>query len=173
MVHHFGLSVLDAVWRLVATILGGGRHWCDSFVYEAVICPIIDILGSKEVRIQRIDSFIRAMDGQAIANEILNLDADRWVSRLGSYFNSDNYVSSDLEDDQHLEDEERDHAKVEKERLKSLIEDVWEVYQIGVINKNFSPFQRLLDRDVRWLTRAIVGKVMEIGVHLAIILQAL
>lgn len=144
MVHHFGLScmcrdesfqvqyrrlflmdesVLDAIWRLVASILGGGRHWCDNFIYEVVIFPMIDILGSKEVCIQRIDGFIHAMDGQAIANEILNLDVDRWVSRLGSYFNSDNYVSSDSEDDQDLEDEKRDHAKVEKERLKSLIED--------------------------------------------------
>lgn len=68
MVHHFGLSCLcrdetfqvqcrclfytdeggwDAVWRMVNTILGGGRHWCDGFVYEAVICPMVDILDSK------------------------------------------------------------------------------------------------------------------------------
>lgn len=70
MVHHFGLScmckdetfqmqcrrlinaegeVIDAVWRLVFTILGGGRHWCDGFIYEVVMCPMVDVLDSKEM----------------------------------------------------------------------------------------------------------------------------
>ncbi|GLJ27384.1 hypothetical protein SUGI_0537470 [Cryptomeria japonica] len=196
MVHHFGLSCMcrdksfqvqcrrlfhtddrvgDAVWRLVTSILGGGRHWCDGFVYEVVLCPMVDVLDSKETCIQKINGFICSMDGQAIANEILNLDLSNWVSLslLGLYFNSSNYISSDFEEDPDDEGEEYEQEKAEKERKKTLIEDAWEVYRIGVINRNLAPFQRMLDEGDGWLSMASVVKVVEIGEYLAIILQAL
>lgn len=111
MVHHFGLSCMcreesfqmqckrlfhtddrvgDVVWRLLTSILGSGKHWCDGFFYEAMLCPKVDVLDSKEACIQKIDGFIHSVDGHVIANKILDLDLSNWVSLLGLYFNSSN-----------------------------------------------------------------------------------
>lgn len=194
MVHHFSLSCMcreesfqmqyrrlfhtddrarDAVWRLVTSILGGGRHWCDGFIYEVMLCPMVDVHDLKEACIQKIDGFIHSVDGQAIANKILKLDLSSWVSLLGLYFNSSNYISSNSEEDPNDEEEEHVQAKVEKERKKTLIEDAWEVYRIRVINRNLSPLQRMLDAEDGLLSTASTMKVVEIGNYLAIILEAL
>lgn len=108
---------------------------------------MVDVLDSKEACIQKIDGFIRSVDGQVVANQILNLDLSNWVSMLGLYFNLNNYVSLESEEDPDDEEEENIQAKVEKERKNTLIEDAWEVYRIGVINKNLAPFQRMLDAE--------------------------
>ncbi|GLJ22814.1 hypothetical protein SUGI_0430090 [Cryptomeria japonica] len=99
MVHHFGVSCLcreeliqaqcsrlfqandvlwNVVWWVANGILGANQHWCEGFVYEAVIFPMVDIFDSKEATIQRIDSFVCPSDGLAPGNAILELDSDCW-----------------------------------------------------------------------------------------------
>ncbi|GLJ44785.1 hypothetical protein SUGI_0942070 [Cryptomeria japonica] len=92
MVHHFGVSFLcreesiqaqcsqlfqandvlwNVVWQVANGLLGGNQHWCDGFVYEAVICPMVDIFDSKEATIQRIDEFVCPSNGPNAAILIL------------------------------------------------------------------------------------------------------
>ncbi|GLJ13651.1 hypothetical protein SUGI_0217260 [Cryptomeria japonica] len=92
------------------------------------------------------------MDGQVVANEILNLDAMGWNSVLGIYFNPNNYVSSDSEEESDVPEEEnsdRERRRAEKERKTNEIDEAWEVCRIRVI------------------------KAVQFGNHLAVILQAL
>lgn len=96
---HIDERVTDAVWRLAFASLGGGRHWCDGFIYEAVIFPMVDVLASKEMCIQNIDGFIRTIDGQVVANEILDLDSDKWASLLCLYFNAANYIPAESDEE--------------------------------------------------------------------------
>ncbi|GLJ50239.1 hypothetical protein SUGI_1069490 [Cryptomeria japonica] len=140
---HTGEGVFDAMWRLASSILGGGRNWCDGFIYEA------------------------------IANEILNLESKKWESLLGVYFNTANYISSDSDEDSNYENEGDVCEKEEKGRKKAFIEDAWEVCRIGFINRNLALFQRLMDTKDCWLSVASAMKIMEIGEWLAIILQSL
>ncbi|GLJ12573.1 hypothetical protein SUGI_0193690 [Cryptomeria japonica] len=156
MVHHFGLScmyreetiqeqsrrlfhvnerVWEAVWRLANGIMGGGRHWCDGLVYEVVICPVVDILDSKEACIQRIDGFVHVVDGQAIADVILELGTDKWTSILGNYFNHAHYILADMEGDLDSKVEEITLEKAKIERKKFIME-AWEVYRVWVLNGN-------------------------------------
>ncbi|GLJ50787.1 hypothetical protein SUGI_1081720 [Cryptomeria japonica] len=172
MLNHFGVSFLcreesiqaqcsrlfqendvlwNAVWRVANGILGANRHWCDGFVYEAVICPMVDIFDSKEATIQRIDGFICPSDGQALGNAILELDSDCWVSTLHIYFNHTNYISSKLEES-NTEDEEIAQKRVAWERRENFIQEAWEVFRVGVRNGNLDPFCRLLNSDDNWLS---------------------
>ncbi|GLJ05575.1 hypothetical protein SUGI_0020570 [Cryptomeria japonica] len=190
MVHHLGVScmwrdeslclqcrrlfytderVFVTVKSLVECILGVGKHWCDGFVYEVVISPLVDILDAREVCIQRIGIFIRAVDGQAVANALLE-EAELGASIYRTYFNPANYISSDSEgvseDDGDSEFEEEDkeaeEIKAEKQRRRSFIEEAWEVYRVGVFINNLIPFQRVLGRGDNWLSTTSTEVVVDI-----------
>lgn len=72
----------DALWLLARGILGGDRNWCDSFIYEVILYPMVDILDSKEACIQIIDGFVRSNNGKVVASTILDLDLGGYTSVL-------------------------------------------------------------------------------------------
>lgn len=194
MVHYFGLRFLceeetfnqqwwrlfnldertwDAIWRLARGILGGERHWCDSFIYEAVICPLVDVLDSTEVFIQKIDGFVRVVDGQVVASAILELDSSGWTSILDCYFNPTNYIIEPHDESSNSDDEEAVEARAKRERKRNLISEAWEVYRVGVMNRDLGPFRRLLHSTNNWLIAASVVHVVDIGERLYAIIHYL
>ncbi|GLJ40850.1 hypothetical protein SUGI_0845000 [Cryptomeria japonica] len=71
-----------------------------------MIYPMVDVLDSKEVCIHKIDGFVRAVDGQAIASAILDMDLGGWMSILGYYFNPAQHILEPQEERSDSEDEE-------------------------------------------------------------------
>ena len=119
MAHHFGLScicwnetilaqcrhlfrarddrVYEAIKTLVVGCLGEGRHWCDVFIYEVVLSPLVDIIDSRERCIEKITDFIQAVR-VAVAKGIPDLEIGKLVSILSFFFlNSANFRSNDDE----------------------------------------------------------------------------
>lgn len=142
--------------------LGEGRHWCDIFVYEVVLCSLVDIIDSKEGCIKKISYFIHAVDGEAIENATIELEVGKFVSFLIIYFDSDNYASDanyDRSDVVSL-DPPTDYARIQ--RKKNFIDNSWEVYRIDVINNKFAPFCKLLESVDNWLLAASVVNIVEI-----------
>ncbi|GLJ20761.1 hypothetical protein SUGI_0378320 [Cryptomeria japonica] len=93
---------------------------------------------------QKIDGFVRVVDGPALANVVLDLDNDCWVSILVTCFNFANYISSESKVESN-ESESKDKEKIQrrsaKEKKKNFIMEAWEVFRVGVKNRNLDPFE--------------------------------
>lgn len=188
MVHHFGLSCLcaeetfqqqcrrifnsdevtwDAMLHLARGNLCRGKHWCDGLFYEAILCPMVDILDSKEACIQMIDGFVRSVDGQAVESSILDLDLGGWTSVLDVYFNPKHYIVDPPED------EDARKTRDVQERKKDFMVEAWEVFWVGVRNHDLGPFRRFLNSNDNWLSAASVVYVVDIGERLTAIFHYL
>ncbi|GLJ44047.1 hypothetical protein SUGI_0918550 [Cryptomeria japonica] len=161
------------LWQWVSGTLGGERHWCDDFIYEAVLCPLVDILDSKRVYIEMIDGFVRSVDSQVIASSILDLDSNGWTSVLDCYFNPVHYVTEPPDESSDSNDEEATEAWAESERKKNIIFEAWEVFRVGVINHDLGPFRRLVYSEENWLSVVAAIQVVDIGERASVILHYL
>ncbi|GLJ16564.1 hypothetical protein SUGI_0283510 [Cryptomeria japonica] len=112
--------VYDSVWGLVGITLNFERHWCDAVVLEAVLLPLVDIIDSGERAVVLLAGFIKPFIADSVANVILSLEEAVKVSILKVYFQFDNYLPSETEDDHEEEDsQDSEDSAVDDESVDS------------------------------------------------------
>lgn len=189
MGHHFGLSCMcheeqlaeqcDRLFHIdvdgqapIVTIveeaLNKERHWCDGFIYETILCLLVDVLPSKEACIEKMDGFIRVVDGNAVGNAVMELE-EEWASILGHFFNPACFLS-DVEVSDY-EDELQVVAKELRTKKKNFMGNAWDVFCAGVSTGDLGPFRRMMNEDLGWLSENNIEKVASLGDHIATIMR--
>ncbi|GLJ52707.1 hypothetical protein SUGI_1122280 [Cryptomeria japonica] len=140
--------VYDAIKGLVGITLNFDRHWCDATVCEAVLMPLVDIIECRERAVETLSGFVKPVNGNSIADSILSLPENEWISILKTYFQPSYFPPSDSEEEEdesendgsnESDDSEKsraEHRRVEREELKEMMrtfgENVWEVFRCVV-----------------------------------------
>lgn len=78
--------VYEVIKGLIEITLNFEWHWCDSTVYEVVLMPLVDIIESRERAMELLCSFVKPVNGNCIADSILSLSKNVWISILKTYF---------------------------------------------------------------------------------------
>lgn len=117
--------VYDSARGLVGITLNFERNWCDTVVLEVVLLPLMDIIDSGESVVELLAGFIKPFIADCIANVILSLEENVRVSILKVYFQFDNYLPLDSEDDHEEEDSEdrEEFAEDSEDREESAKDD--------------------------------------------------
>ncbi|GLJ50095.1 hypothetical protein SUGI_1065490 [Cryptomeria japonica] len=188
-------------WGLVGITLNLDRHWCDALVLEAVLLPLVDIIESKERVVELLIGFLKPFIADMVGEAILGLQEDVRVSILKIYFQFENYLHSDLEEEEESEGDDmqeeedivdsedrevdsmsseevrelasREVWREERERLKIFGDEAWEIYRCAVFNENMEPFRRTTESDNWWLLENSTRNAIAIGEYVVVIYQAL
>lgn len=159
------------------------RHWCDDFIYEVVLAPIVDVLESKERCIEIVGDFINAAYGDAVAGALCEMQNEVKESILKVYFNHDYYLSSDskgeiVEDEdlsnveevggvQNMADNEEEQEDREwrekKQRKKMFVTLAWVTFRDGVSNGDLTVFRQLKENEYWWLAEASSDTLFNLG----------
>ncbi|GLJ30914.1 hypothetical protein SUGI_0615520 [Cryptomeria japonica] len=186
---------------LVGITLNMDRHWCDSLVLKVILLPLVDIIEMKEHVVELLASFIKPFIADMVADAILGMEEDVRVSIFKIYFQFENYLHLDLEENEESdgdgnEDGEADEGsdvgeedlvngeevremarrevwREERERLKTFGDEAWEIYRCAVFNGNLEPFRRITESDDWWLSKNSTPNAIGIGEYAAIIYQAI
>lgn len=66
-------NIYDAIHGMVEFSLNVDRHWCDGFIYEVVLFPLVDILESRERCVKLMEGFMKGVNEDAMAEAIFEL----------------------------------------------------------------------------------------------------
>lgn len=144
------------------------RHWCDNFIYEIILCLSVDVLPSKEARVEKLVGFVREENIEAVGGAVLEVDKE-WANILDPYFNPLTFLS----DAECLDpkNEIRLVAEALRIRKEEFMGEAWEVFRVGVKNVAMGPFRRMMMKEDRWLSKGNIDKVATIGMRVATILR--
>ncbi|GLJ35926.1 hypothetical protein SUGI_0720860 [Cryptomeria japonica] len=117
------------------------RHWCDGYIYEIILCLLVDILPSKEACVEMLEGFIREEDVEIVGGAVLKVE-EEWASILGPYFNPLAFLSD--KECSNPEDEVRVAAEAIRMRKEEFMVEAWEVFKVGVKNADMEPFRRMM-----------------------------
>ncbi|GLJ31060.1 hypothetical protein SUGI_0621630 [Cryptomeria japonica] len=181
--------VYEAIKGLVGITLNFERHWCDSTVYEAVLMPLVDVIENRERAVELLCGFAKPVNGNCIADTILNLPENEWFSILKTYFQPNMFLPIESEDEEEesegegseaLDDSERKRTearRLEMEELRELMrtfgENAWEVFRCAVQNGNMAPFRRVTNIETWWFSTGATETVISVGEYAGVIMQAL
>lgn len=56
--------VLEEIMNIIRRVLQEERNWCDGKIYEAVIRPLVNILGSRERMVELLVGFVAMENAQ-------------------------------------------------------------------------------------------------------------
>lgn len=62
-----------AICGMVEVSLNIDRHWCDGFIYEVVLVPLVGILESRERCIKLMEGLMKGVNGDVVAEAIFEL----------------------------------------------------------------------------------------------------
>ncbi|GLJ18085.1 hypothetical protein SUGI_0319310 [Cryptomeria japonica] len=157
----------EAIVALVQDALSEERHWCDSHIYEIVLCLLVDVKPSKEVVVEKISRFVRECVTEAVGSVVMEVE-EEWASILGPFFNPGCLLSkvevSDSEDEEQV-------AAIELQKKENFMATTWEVFHVGVINVRFTVFHRMMEDDLGWLSGNSIDKVVVIGERVSTIVR--
>ncbi|GLJ45026.1 hypothetical protein SUGI_0947720 [Cryptomeria japonica] len=51
----------------------GDEHWCDDFIYKAILAPVANVLESKESCIEIVGDFVNEAYGDAVAEALCEM----------------------------------------------------------------------------------------------------
>lgn len=88
-------EIYEAILEMVDISLNLDRHWCDDFIYEAVLASIVDVLESKERCIEIVGDFINEAYGDVVVGALCEMQNRVKEIILKLYFNPNYYLSSD------------------------------------------------------------------------------
>ncbi|GLJ31902.1 hypothetical protein SUGI_0642110 [Cryptomeria japonica] len=184
--------VYEAIQGLMGITLNFDMHWCDALIFEAVVLLLVDIIDLRERSVELMCGFVKSSVGNIIANGILGLDENTKVSILKTYFQLEYYLPSDSSEDannsegEEVEDgseyensdkgittQKRLEKAEKRERMKTFVENAWEIFRCAVLNGNIDPFRRVTNSDEWWFPAASTANVISLGEYAALILQAL
>ncbi|GLJ49079.1 hypothetical protein SUGI_1035360 [Cryptomeria japonica] len=189
MVHRFGLSCLcreetleaqcerlfdidiegqRAIKGVLDDAFNEERHRCDGYVYEIILCLLVDVLSSKEACVEKLEGFVRKEDVEAMGEAMLEVE-EEWASILGPYFNPTTILSN--AECSNPKDEIRLAVEALRMRKVEFMAEAWEVFQVGVKNANLGPFRRMMMKEDGWLSEGSIDKVVTIGMRVATILR--
>lgn len=179
----------DAIKGLVGITLNFERHWCDSNVYEVVLMPLVDIIEYRERVMELLCGFVKPVNGNYIANSILSLSENEWISILKTYFQPDVFLPTDSEEEEEeSENEGSDDSndskrnrteceRLEKEELKEMMrsfrENAWEVFKCAMMNGDMAPFHKVTNSKVRWFSTGATETVTNVREFAGVIMQTL
>ncbi|GLJ53735.1 hypothetical protein SUGI_1146620 [Cryptomeria japonica] len=122
---------------------------------------------------------------KSIANSILSLSKNKWISILKTYFQPDVFLPTDSEDEEESENEGSDdsndsernkaeHERLEKEELKEMMrtfeENAWEVFKCVVLNEDMAPFHQVTNSKVWWFSTGATETVTNVGEFAGVIM---
>ncbi|GLJ36861.1 hypothetical protein SUGI_0744470 [Cryptomeria japonica] len=181
--------VYDAIKGLVGITLNFDRHCCDATVYEAVLMPLVDIIECRERAVEILSGFVKPVNSNNIADSILSLLENEWISILKTYFQLSYFLPSDSEEEEEesendgsnkSDDSEKSRAerrRIEREELKEMMrtfgENTWEVFRCAVQNGNMAPFRKVTNSETWWFAAGATANVISIGEFAGVIMQTL
>lgn len=157
---------------LVDLVLGALKvdyHWYDDKVYEIVLEPLVDVIGSWDRMVELCNGFVMPANAPAMENATLALVVEGLVSHLRIFFDPTNI---DIKED---EGEVYEAKALQQHRvaLENFMENAWEVFKARVVNSNLDAFSRYMDTSRLWFSVGNLVKVLEVGRCLAVIYQYL
>ncbi|GLJ54925.1 hypothetical protein SUGI_1179230 [Cryptomeria japonica] len=97
------------------------------------------------------------------------MEVEEWASILGPYFNPGCILSEIEVSDS--EDEEQMEAVELQKKQENFMAEAWEVFRVGVTNGTFTPFRRMMEDNLVWLSDNSIDKVVDIGVRVSTIIR--
>ncbi|GLJ23817.1 hypothetical protein SUGI_0451980 [Cryptomeria japonica] len=158
-----------------------GTRLADVGQMEEVLCTLCRSKSSKgvvtavlsaedrESAVEILSGFVKPVNYNNIADSILSLPENEWISILKTYFQPSYFLPSDSEEEEEEEEGEDDGSQesdasetsqaerrcVEREELKEMMrtfgENAWEVFRCAVQNGNMAPFRRITNSETWWL----------------------
>lgn len=167
------------------------HHWCDATIYEVVLMPLVDIIECRERVVEILSGFFKPVNGNNIADSILCLPENEWISILKTYFQPSYFLPSDSEEEEEEEESDNEEGnesnvpeisraerrRVKREELKELMrtfgENAWEVFRCTVQNENMAPFHRVTNSETWWFSAGATASVINIEEYAGVIMQTL
>lgn len=151
--------------------------------------PLVDVIESRERVVEWLCGFVKTVNGNCIADSILSLSENVWISILKTYFQSDVLLPMDSEDEEEESEDEgsdesddskrnrAEHRHLEREELKEMMrtfrENAWEVFRCAVLNGDMAPFRRVKNFETWWFFGGATEIVINVGEFAGVILQTL
>ncbi|GLJ28744.1 hypothetical protein SUGI_0566570 [Cryptomeria japonica] len=107
--------VYNSIRGLVGITLNTNRHWCDALVLEAFLLPLVDIIEMKEHVVKLLASFIKPYIADTVAEAILSIEEDVRVGILKIYFQFENYLHIDSEDDGESDGDDNEEGEADED----------------------------------------------------------
>ncbi|GLJ54395.1 hypothetical protein SUGI_1168320 [Cryptomeria japonica] len=138
------------------------------YVYEIILCLLVDVPPSKEAWMEKLEGFVREEDVEAMGGVVPEVE-EEWANILGPYFNP----ATNLSDVECSDPEDEICLAVEALRMRKFefMAEACEVFQVGVRNEDSGPFRRMMMKEDGWLSKGSIDKVVTLGMRATTILR--
>ncbi|GLJ54392.1 hypothetical protein SUGI_1168230 [Cryptomeria japonica] len=138
------------------------------YVYEIILCLLVDVPPSKEAWMEKLEGFVREEDVEAMGGAVPEVE-EEWANILGPYFNP----ATNLSDAECSDPEDEICLVVEALRMRNFefMAEACEVFQVGVRNEDSGPFRRMMMKEDGWLSKGSIDKVVTLGMRATTILR--
>ncbi|GLJ30804.1 hypothetical protein SUGI_0611220 [Cryptomeria japonica] len=164
--------VYDSVLGLVGITLNTDRHWFHKTLNHRHGCRSHSGL-EEDVRVSILKVYFQF-------ENYLRLDSEEDEEREGDDTEKGEDIESSEGGEEASENSEEAHDlahrevwRVERERLKTFGDEAWEIFRCTVFNGNMEPFHRIIKSDDWWLLENSTRNAITIGEYATMIYKAI